>query len=192
MGRIIVSENITLDGVVEDPSGVEGFARGGWIGRIGDGGRDGAARAVLAEAMDTEAMLMGRRTYEFFAARWPDRDGPLADRLNSKPKFVVSTTLADPGWSNTVVLSGDPVVAVARLKDEIPGDIVVAASIRLVRLLLAHALVDELRLMVYPVVLGSGEQLFADTNLNLKPAEVRPVDDLAYLTYHPLKEKESA
>lgn len=185
MGRIIVSENVTLDGVVEDPSGTEGFERGGWIGRIGDRGRDEAAKVALDEALSTEALLVGRRTYEFLAARWPARSGALADRLNIQPKYVVSSTLGDPGWNNTTVLAGDAVDAVSKLKEATSGDIVVPASIRLVRTLIEHDLVDELRLMVYPVVLGAGERLFGETSsaMRMRLVDIRTVDDLAYLTF---------
>jgi dihydrofolate reductase len=190
MGKIIVSENVTLDGVVEDPSGVEGFKHGGWVGRIGDRGRDEAAKVALDEALGTEAMLVGRRSYEFLAARWPSRTGALADRLNSKPKYVVSSTLENPGWNNTTVLTGDVVDAVSKLKQQVAGDIVVPASIRLVRTLIEHDLVDELRLMVYPVVLGTGERLFGETRhqMPLRLIETRTVDDLAYLTYRPVRD----
>ena len=133
MGRIVVSENVTIDGVVEDPAGAEGFERGGWIGRIGERGRDGAARVLLEEALAAEAQLFGRRTYEFLAARWPSRTGALADRLNDMPKYVVSSTLADPEWNNTTVLTGEVVEQVAKLKEELVGVIVVAGSIRPVR-----------------------------------------------------------
>jgi dihydrofolate reductase len=187
MGKIIVSENVTLDGVVQDPSGDEGFRHGGWVGRIGDRGRDEAAKVALDEALSTEAMLVGRRSYEFLAARWPSRSGDLADRLNRKPKYVVSSTLQDPGWNNTTVLVGDVVAAVSKLKEETTGDIVVPASIRLVRTLIEHDLVDELRLMVYPVVLGAGERLFGETSdeMHLRLVDTRAVDDLAYLTLQP-------
>jgi dihydrofolate reductase len=190
MGKIIVSENVTLDGVVQDPSGDEGFRHGGWVGRIGDRGRDEAAKVALDEALSTEAMLVGRRSYEFLAARWPSRSGALADRLNSKPKYVVSSTLQDPGWNNTTVLVGDVVAAVAKLKEETTGDIVVPASIRLVRTLIEHDLVDELRLMVYPVVLGAGERLFGETSdeMHLRLVDTRAVDDLAYLTLQPARD----
>src|SRR5947209_6564145 len=164
MGRIIVSENVTLDGVVEDPAGVEGFRHGGWIGRIGDRGREEAARIALDEALGTEAMLLGRRSYDFLAGRWPSRAGALADRLNSKPKYVVSSTLEKPAWNNTRVLNGDTVAEVSRLKQGLAGDIVVAASFQLVQALLEHDLVDELRLMIYPVVLGAGKRLFVESS----------------------------
>jgi dihydrofolate reductase len=185
MGKIIVSENVSLDGVIEDPTGDEGFRHGGWIGRIGDRGRDEAARVALDEALGTEAMLLGRRSYEFLAARWPSRTGELADRLNSKPKYVVSSTLHDPAWHNSRVLKGDAVSGVSALKQQLAGDIVVAASFQLVQTLLEHDLVDELRLMIYPVVLGAGKRLFGETS-DKKPMRLvsnETVDDLAFLTY---------
>jgi dihydrofolate reductase len=151
MGRIIVSENVTLDGVAQDPAGAEGFARGGWVGRVGDRGREGAAKALLEEALGAEAQLFGRRTYEFLAARWPSRSGALADRLNTMPKYVISSTLKNPKWSNSTVLNGDAAVEVGRLKRELSGSIIVAGSITLVRTLIERDLVDELRLMIYPV-----------------------------------------
>jgi dihydrofolate reductase len=190
MGKIIVSENITLDGVIQDPSGDEGFRRGGWLGRIGDRGRDAAAKVLLDETLGTEAMLLGRRSYEFLASRWPSRTGALADRLNSNPKYVVSSTLENPEWDNTTVLKGDVVDAVSTLKQEVAGEILVAASIQLVHTLMAHDLVDELRLMIYPVVLGAGERLFGETSDKkpLRLLDLRPVDDLAYLTFEPARD----
>jgi dihydrofolate reductase len=188
MGKIIISENVTLDGVVQDPAGGEGFRHGGWIGRIGDRDRDEAARVALDEALGTEAMLLGRRSYEFLAARWPSRTGEFADRMNSKPKYVVSSTLQDPAWNNTTVLKGDTVNEVSALKQQLDGDIVVAASFLLVPTLLEHDLVDEIRLMIYPVVLGTGRRLFGETS-DKKPMRLisnRTVDDLAYLTYRPV------
>jgi dihydrofolate reductase len=190
VGKIIVSENVTLDGVVQDPAGVEGFRHGGWVGRIGGRGREQAAAAALEEALGTQAMLLGRRSYEFLAARWPSRTGALADRLNSKPKYVVSSTLHDPGWNNTTVLTGDAVNAVSALKQQLAGDIVVAASFGLVRALLEHDLVDELRLMIYPVVLGAGERLFGETSGTklMRLVGNKTVDDLAFLTYEPVRD----
>ena len=164
MGKIVISENVSLDGVVEDPAGVEGFERGGWVGRIGDRGREEAAKVLLDEALGAEAQLFGRRTYEFLAARWPSRGGELADRLNSMPKYVISSTLEDPDWNNSTVLKGDVMNEVWKLKQELDGEIVVAGSIQLVRTLMEHDLVDELRLMIYPVVLGAGERLFIETS----------------------------
>ena len=190
MGRIVVSENVTLDGVVQDPAGTEGFARGGWVGRIGERGREEAAKVLLDEALGAEAQLFGRRTYEFLAARWPARSGELADRLNDMPKYVVSSTLKDPDWHNSTVLAGDVVPEVSKLKQELDGEIVVAGSIRLVRTLMDHDLVDELRLLIYPVVLGDGERLFGETSDQrpLRILETRTVDDLAYLTYVVVRE----
>jgi dihydrofolate reductase len=190
MGKIIVSENVTLDGVVQDPAGVEGFRHGGWVGRIGDRGREQAARVALEEALSTEAMLLGRHSYEFLAARWPSRTGEFADRMNSKPKYVVSSTLHDPAWNNTTVLKGDAVSEASALKQQLAGDIVVAASFQLVHVLLEHDLVDELRLMIYPVVLGAGERLFGETSSTklMRLAGNKTVDDLAFLTYEPVRD----
>jgi len=187
MAKIIISENVSLDGVIQDPAGDEGFRHGGWIGRIGDRSRDEAARVALDEALGTEAMLLGRRSYEFLAARWPSRTGALADRLNSKPKYVVSSTLQDPGWNNTTVLKGDAVSEVSTLKQQLAGVIVVAASFQLLPTLLEHDLVDELRLMIYPVVLGSGRRLFGEISANklMRLVGNETVDDLAFLTYEP-------
>ena len=154
MGKIIISENVTLDGVIQDPAGDEGFRHGGWFGKVGDKDREEAARVLLDETLGTEAMLLGRRSYEFLAARWPSRTGALADRLNSKPKYVVSSTLQDPAWNNTTVLEGDVVSEVSKLKQQLAGDIVVAASFQLVHTLIEHDLADELRLMIYPSCSG--------------------------------------
>ena len=185
MGKIVISENVTLDGVVQDPAGDEGFTRGGWVGRIGGRGRDEAAKVGLAEALDTEAMLLGRRTYEFLAARWPFRTGEWADRLNSKPKYVVSSTLENPDWNNTAVLTGDLVAAVRNLKETVNGDIVVSGSLQLVHTLIEHDLLDELRLLIYPVILGAGERLFVETSetKRLRLIDNVTVNDLAFVTY---------
>jgi dihydrofolate reductase len=190
MGKIVVSENVTLDGVVQDPAGAEGFGRGGWVGRVGERGREGAAKVLLDEALGAEAQLFGRRTYEFLAARWPSRSGELADRLNDMPKYVVSSTLTDPDWNNSTVLGGDVIPEVSKLKEELDGEIVVAGSIRLVRTLMETDLIDELRLMIYPVVLGAGERLFGETSEQrpVRLVETRTVDDLAYLTYEVARE----
>ena len=191
MGTIVISENVSIDGVIEDPAGSEGFARGGWVGRVGDRGRDEAAKILLDEALGAEALLLGRHSYEFFAGRWPSRSGELADRLNTMPKYVVSATLEDPDWSNSTVLNGDLVNEVSRLKHDLDGEILVYASFQLVHMLLEHDLVDELRLMVYAVVLGAGERLFGETS-DKKPMrllDARTVgDDLALLTYEPVRE----
>lgn len=184
MGRIVVSDNVSIDGVFQDPAGDEGFERGGWVGLIKD--RPELAKLALDEALGSEAMLMGRRTYEWFAARWPSRSGELADRLNSMPKYVVSSTLEYPDWNNSTVLKGDLLDAVPQLKGEYDGDIVVPASFRIVRTLMEHDLVDELRLKIFPVVLGAGERLFGETSGKqaLRLVEARTLDgDTAYLTY---------
>jgi dihydrofolate reductase len=191
MGKIIISENVSLDGVIQDPAGDEGFQRGGWVGRVGDRGREEAAQVLLEEALGTEAMLLGRRSYEFLAARWPSRTGALADRLNSKPKYVVSSTLQDPAWNNTTVLKGNVVNEVSKLKQQLAGDIVVPASFQLVRTLIEHDLIDELRLMIYPVVLGAGERLFGETSdkKSVRLISTRTVgNDLAYLTCRPVRD----
>jgi dihydrofolate reductase len=184
MGKIILSDNVSLDGVIQDPAGDEGFSRGGWVGLIKD--LPGAAELALDEALGSEALLLGRRSYEWMAGRWPSRTGELADRLNSMPKYVVSSTLADPDWNNSTVLEGDPVNQVAKLRHELDGDIVVVASFQLVRTLMEHDLVDELRLKIYPVVLGAGERLFGETS-DKKPmrlVDTQTVDGgVAFVTY---------
>ena len=188
MGRIVISENITLDGVIQDPSGDEGFGRGGWVGKVTD--REAVGKAVLDEALGAEAMLFGRRSYEFLAARWPSRGGALADRLNSLPKYVVSSTLEDPDWNNSMVLKGDVVNEVSKLKQEVDGEIVVAGSIQLVRTLIEHDLVDELRLTIYPVVLGAGERLFGEAG-DQKPMRLvdsESGDGVAFLTYEVVRD----
>ena len=187
MGKIIVTDNMSLDGVIQDPAGDEGFDRGGWVGLIKD--RPELAQLALDEALGSDAMLMGRRTYEWFASRWPSRTGELADRLNGLPKFVVSSTLQQPTWNNTTVLSGDLVDAVSRLKNEVRGDIVVTASSSLVRMLLEHGLVDELRLKVFPIVLGAGRRLFDQVNVTkaMRLDDVRTLEgDVVYLIYERL------
>jgi dihydrofolate reductase len=184
MGRIVISENLSLDGVVQDPAGDEGFSRGGWVGPIA--AREDVAKVALDEALGAEAFLLGRRTYEWLAARWPSRNGALADRLNSLPKYVVSSTLEDPHWNNSTVLKGDPVDEVTKLKETLKGEIVVAGSFQLLRTLIEHDLVDELRLKVFPVVLGAGERLFGQTS-DKKPTRLidsRTLGEgIAYLTY---------
>jgi dihydrofolate reductase len=162
MGKIVVSENVTLDGVVQDPAGDEGLRGGGWVGLIKDSPQLG--KLALDEARHAEALLLGRRSYEWFAARWPARSGELADRLNSLPKYVVSSTLEHPAWHNSAVLEGDVLDAVSALRQELSGEIVVPASFQLVHTLLEHDLVDELRLKIFPVVLGAGERLFGETS----------------------------
>jgi len=191
MGKIVVSENVSLDGVVQDPTGDEGLRHGGWFGQIGDKDREAWAEVEFDEALGTAALLLGRRSYEWFAARWPSRSGAWADRLNSLPKYVVSSTLVDPDWNNSTVLEGDVVNRVSKLKQELDGEIVVYASRQLVRTLMEHDLVDELRLMIYPVVLGAGERLFGETSdkKSMRLLDTRTVGDgLAYLTYELVRE----
>ena len=189
MGKIVISENVSLDGVIEDPAGDEGFRHGGWVGRITD--REELAKVTLDEALGTEALLLGRRSYDWLAARWPSRSGELADRLNSLPKYVVSSTLQDPEWNNSTVLNGDVVNEVSKLKHELDGEIVVPGSFQLLRTLIEHHLVDELRLKIYPVVLGDGERLFGETS-DKKPMRLvnaQTLDDgIAFLTYEVVRE----
>jgi dihydrofolate reductase len=186
MGEIVISENVSLDGVVQDPTGEEGFRHGGWFNQLGNEDREGWAKALFDEALGAEALLLGRRSYEYFAARWPSRSGEWADRLNGMPKYVVSSSLQDPKWNNATVLKGDVVEDVSKLKQELDGEIVVYASRQLVSTLIERDLVDELRLVVFPVVLGAGERLFGETS-DKKP--MRLVDTktlgegLAFLTY---------
>jgi dihydrofolate reductase len=184
MGRIVMSENVSLDGVVQDPAGDEGFRLGGWVGKIQD--REDLYKATLDEALGAEALLLGRRSYEWLAARWPSRTGELADRLNSLPKYVVSSTLEHPAWNNSTVLKGDVVSEVSTLKQELNGEIVVPASFQVLRTLIDHDLVDELRLKIFPVVLGAGERLFGETSDKkpLRLVDTQTLDDgVAFLTY---------
>jgi dihydrofolate reductase len=189
MGKIVISDNVTLDGVVQDPAGDEGFRVGGWVGLIKD--RPEVGKLALDEARGAEALLLGRRSYEWFAARWPSRSGELADRLNSLPKYVVSSTLEHPEWSNSTVLRGDAVAAVSKLKQELDGEIVVPASFQLVRTLMEHDLADELRLKIYPIALGAGERLFGETSDKkpLRLVDARTVEgDILALTYEVIRQ----
>jgi dihydrofolate reductase len=186
MGKLVVTTNITLDGVVQDPDGQEGFRLGGWFTAFG--GEDLAewAKVEAEEALRAEALLLGRRSDEWFAARWLARTGEWADALNRLPKYVVSATLTEPRWSNATVLKGDAMCEVSKLKDETTGDIVVYGSYGLVRCLVTHDLVDEFRLFIFPVVLGAGERLFGETNdkLPLRLAGARTIGNgLTHLTY---------
>jgi dihydrofolate reductase len=198
MGKIIVSENVTLDGVVQDPTGDEGSGHGGWFFQIGDADREAWAKVELDEALAAEALLLGRRTDEWFATRWLSRTGEWADRLNGMPKYVVSSTLQEPTWSNATagfkgsVLRG--VDEVTKLKDELNGDLVVYASRPLVHALMENGLVDELRLTVYPIVLGTGARLFAETDtkphppLPLRLVKAQTLGAaLIHLTYQPVR-----
>jgi dihydrofolate reductase len=184
MGKIVVSENVTVDGVIQDPAGDEGFRHGGWVGLISNSPQLG--KLALDEALRQQAFLLGRRSYEWLAARWPSRSGELADRLNSLPKYVVSSTLEHPAWTNSKVLRGDVLTEVPALKQRIDGDIVIAGSFQLVHALLEHDLVDELRLKIFPVALGAGERLFGQTS-DKKPMRLINAQTLeggiAFLTY---------
>jgi dihydrofolate reductase len=184
MGRIVVTEFMSLDGVVEDPGGAEDFKHGGWSFEFNRG--DDGDKFKLDETMDTEALLLGRVTYEGFADAWPKREGEFADKFNNMPKYVVSTTLSDPEWNNSTVISGDIAAEVARIRDEADGDVVVHGSASLVQTLLENDLVDELRLMVFPVVLGDGKRLFGETSdkKGLELADSKVVGDgVAILVY---------
>jgi dihydrofolate reductase len=186
MGKIVISTNVSLDGVVQDPDGKEGFRLGGWFGEFGGKDLEEWAKVSLGEALGTDALLLGRRSDEWFAARWAGRSGEWADRLNGMPKYVVSSTSDEPRWGNATVLTGEVTAEAAKLKQELAGDIVVYASYQLGRTLIEHDLVDELRLVVFPVVLGAGQRLFGETS-DKKPirlADTKTIGDgLAFLTY---------
>jgi dihydrofolate reductase len=222
MGKIVITEFVSLDGVVEDPGGIGGFKHRGWTFEI-DRGEEGekaqrrqrsagglaqslenvnltpelmsripagVAKFKLEETLGTEALLLGRITYEEFAALWPSRDGEFADKFNGLPKYVVSSTLEDPEWNNSTVLEGDVVQEVSRLKQELDGDVVVHGSIRLARTLVEHDLVDELRLMLYPVVLGTGKRLFGETSEKkpMRLVDTKTVGEgVAILIYEPVR-----
>jgi dihydrofolate reductase len=190
MGKIVITTNASLDGVVQDPDGEEGFKLGGWFGQFGGKDLEQWAEVETDEALRAEALLLGRRSEEWFATRWASRTGEWADRLNSMPKYVVSSTLIEPRWRNSTVLKGDVVDEVSKLKQEIAGEILVYASYQLERALIEHDLVDELRLVVFPVVLGAGERLFGPTG-DKKPMRLvgaRTIGDgLAFLTYQPVR-----
>jgi dihydrofolate reductase len=164
VGRIVVTEFVSLDGVMEDPGGAEGYEHGGWSFQVNRG--DEGDKFKLEELVDAEAQLLGRVTYEGFAKAWPSitDEAGFAEKMNAMPKYVVSSTLTNPEWQNTTVLSGDVAEGVSKLKQEVDGNILVAGSAQLVQGLIEHDLVDELRLMVYPVVLGSGKRLFGKTS----------------------------
>jgi dihydrofolate reductase len=162
VGRIVVTEFMSLDGVVEEPGGAEDFRHGGWSFEIPRG--DEGDQFKLDETMASEALLLGRVTYEGFAEAWPSREGEFADKFNTMPKYVVSSTLEEPEWTNTTVLKGDFAEEVSKLRGELDGEIVVHGSVRLVQALIEHDLVDELRLMVFPLVLGADKHLFGETS----------------------------
>ncbi len=192
MGRIVISENVSLDGVIQDPTGEEGFKFGGWFDQMPNKVREEWAKVEFQEALDTEAWLVGRGSYLWFAERWAARPGEWADRLRSIPKYIISSTLEDPTeWTNSTVLKGDVLEEISKLKQNVNGDILVYASGPLVQTLMEHDLVDELRLMTHPFVLGTGERLFRETS-DKKPmrlVDIRTIgDSLALLTYQPARD----
>jgi len=193
MGRIVVTEFVSLDGVMEDPGGAESFRHGGWSFEISRG--DEGDKFKLDETAASDALLLGRKTYEGFAAAWPSREGDFADKFNSMPKYVVSSTLENPEWTNSTVLQGDLAGEVAKLKQEHDGDIVVHGSATLVQALVDQDLVDELRLMVFPLVLGSGKRLFGETTdkkpLRLVDSKVVG-DGVGILVYQPARAQANA
>ena len=191
MAKIVISTNTSLDGVVQDPDGSEGFGRGGWFAgfaAMGSSDRDAWVEVETGEAMRTQALLLGRHSYEWFATRWAARGGAWADRLNNLPKFVVSSSLPAEAatWGPTTVLAGDVVTAVTTIQREIDGDVVVYASYQLGQTLMARDLVDELRLFVHPWVLGDGKRVFGATT-DRKPLRLTSCttvgDGLPFLTY---------
>jgi dihydrofolate reductase len=202
MGKIVVSQLVSVDGVSDDPAGVEGFERGGWTFELDPDGERVDLRGEegdefnASETRDSAALLLGRKTYEVFAGVWPQQEGrPLADNLNSMPKYVVSSTLEDAKWNNSTVLSGETTEEVGRLKREIDGEILVYGSTRLVRTLIERGLVDELRLMVHPVVVGAGKRLFGETSAKqpLRLVDTKTVGDgVVILTYEPVQALEAA
>jgi dihydrofolate reductase len=193
MARIVVTEFVSLDGVIEDPGGSEDFKHGGWSFEFSRG--EEGDQFKVDETMSSDAMLLGRKTYEGFADAWPSRSGEFADKFNTMPKYVVSSTLSKPEWTNSTVLDGDVVEEVSRLREQPGGDIVVHGSAQLVQALLANDLVDELRLMVFPVVLGAGKRLFGDTS-DKKPLRLsasRVVGDgVAIMVYEPARARDGA
>jgi dihydrofolate reductase len=190
MGRIVVTEFVSLDGVMEDPGGAEAFKHGGWSFEVSRG--EEGDKFKLDETFSSEALLLGRVTYEGFAEAWPSREGEFADKFNSMPKYVLSSSLDEPEWNNSTVLKGDVVEEVGKLRQEKDGDIVVHGSARLVQTLIEHGLVDELRLMVFPVLLGSGRRLFGETSdkKRLRLVDSKVVGDgVAILIYEPAREE---
>jgi dihydrofolate reductase len=192
MGKVVVSQFVTVDGVIEDPGGSENFEHGGWAFQF-DRGEEGD-KFKLDEVMASEALLLGRVTYEGFAEAWPSRSGEFADKFNNMPKYVVSTTLEDPEWNNSTVIKSDVVGEVSKLKQEPGGDILVNGSATLMRELLENDLVDEYRLMVFPVVLGSGKRLFPDAidATPLRLVDAKATADVLILTYEPVREAEAS
>jgi dihydrofolate reductase len=200
MGTIVVFENVSLDGVTQDPTAEEGFNREDWRAGLAPTDREEWAKRLLDDALEADALLLGRRSYEYFAAQYPYRTGEMADRMNSLPKYVVSATLTDPGWNNSTVLDGDVVDEVSKLKHKVNGEIRVYASSHLVHTLIEHDLIDELRLAIFPLMMGAGDRLFDQTS-NPKPLRSKPLrlaethtvgDSLTYLTYQCIRNVEDA
>ena len=191
MGKIVISENASLDGVVQDPTGEEGFRFGGWFAKVGDNDRQAWARLGAEEAISAKALLLGRLSDEWFARRWLGRTGPWADRLNSMPKYILSSTLGTPKWGNSTMLRGELAGEIKRLKREVNGDIVVIGSVELVHALWAQDLADELRLKVFPVVLGGGRRLFGEAAEMKGMVRVKVEalgDSLSYLVYERVRD----
>jgi dihydrofolate reductase len=185
MGRIVVFENVSLDGVTQDPTGEEGYNAADWRTGLSAAAKDEWKQRLLKDTLGVQALLLGRRSYQFFAARYPYRTGIMADLANSLPKYVLSSTLTELPWNNTVLVSGDATTEVAKLKDSIDGTILIWASSQLVHELVEHDLVDEFRLALYPLVIGRGTRLFSETT-NTKHWHLAAADtlqDLTYLTY---------
>jgi len=193
VGKIVVTEFVSVDGVMEDPGGAEDFDRGGWAFQFDRG--DEGDRFKLDEVLEADAHLLGRRTYQGFAAAWPSRGGEFADKINSMPKYVVSRTLDEADWTNSTLITDDVAEAVAKLKQDLDGVILVAGSAQLVQTLIENDLVDEFRLMVFPLVIGSGKRLFKDTTqataLRLVDAKSVGSDGVMILTYEPARAGES-
>ena len=187
MGKIVMGgpQNVTLDGVVQDPDGAEGLRLGGWFVQFGGTDLEAWNKVALDEWLGAKAWLLGRRSYEFFGSRWQSRTGELADKLNSMPKYVVSSALEETDWNNSTVLKGDVVTEVSKLKQELDGEIVIS-GFQLGRTLIEHDLVDELRLVIFPVVLGAGERFFGETGIKkpIRLVDSKTIGDgLVSLTY---------
>jgi dihydrofolate reductase len=192
MGRIVITVYISVDGVVEAPSGAEDFARVGWVDDFQRGPEGDDFK--VAETMASDALLLGRATYDGFAPVWPQVQGAFADKFNTMPKYVVSSTLEKADWTNSTVLEGDLAAGVAALRQKHDGDVVVNGSARLVQALIEHDLVDELRLMVFPVVLGSGRRLFGETSDKKRfrlTSSTTVGDGVAIQVYEPVREEAS-
>jgi dihydrofolate reductase len=187
MGKVVVTQFVTVDGVIEDPGGSEGSERGGWAFQF-ERGPEGD-KFKVDEVMAADGLLLGRVTYEGFAEAWPSRAGEFADKFNSMPKYVVSTTLTDPEWNNTTVIKENVAEEVAKLREQPGGDILVNGSGQLLQTLIENDLVDEYRLMVFPVVLGKGKPLFGETSdaSALRLVETKPAGECTILIYEPAR-----